>query len=633
MSECCNASLRDTKFVEAMLRRHALYSRGKRLHGGVVNTAVQALTMWYTVIQACIRNSSDPQRYADFPRKFPFCGSFDLHRLLLTLDEAREIFLSFTVSSVDGFKHHLEEACPGLWSDILYPIEEDLAYSLKGEPDGFKRVFQVLSFLNRLDLKEEALEQDALTRYLATDARLGPPSTTDERSVIARWFPRDDDPLAEFHSDEGLVPRHGSGSTADAGRYLDDKFYHLRSDRVVEWIFPRMRGKVPTGLERVSKTIFVPKSWKARRTISLEPATLMWLQEGVGDVVINYIKRPHYLSRRYDPTDQVGNRDLAQDGSVLHNYATIDLSSASDSISLDLVWDWFRDSWLLKYIIATRAKYTILPDKSVYLLKKVAAMGNRLTFLIEVVVFAAIVECAIRSKGDDPRRSRYRVYGDDIVVETKYAQAVIDRLQQNGFVVNESKSFISSEPFRESCGGFFFHGYDVSPVFLSRKFRASGRKRDGTWDDRWQQGFVDLANSALEMDLQELRGYLLSKLLALPARLRPRFVAIGEDGGVQSLQPTNFQCDRIYDADTQQEFLIHGGAKPQDDKRVLDPAVKLFEYLRRQRGRHSRPLQIPEDLDQVVYPCIRMERGKVKTIYPEYMTEGARWLSTKSPLG
>jgi hypothetical protein len=93
------------------------------------------------------------------------------------------------------------------------------------------------------------------------------------------------------------------------------------------------------------------------------------------------------------------------------------------------------------------------------------------------MVFLAVVFygiCEAESPSDLRReiksfRGRVRVYGDDIIVPTDKVNSVLAALELFGFKVNVHKSFWTGR-FRESCGGDFYEGTDVTPVKLRRLF-------------------------------------------------------------------------------------------------------------------------------------------------------------------
>jgi hypothetical protein len=100
-------------------------------------------------------------------------------------------------------------------------------------------------------------------------------------------------------------------------------------------------------------------------------------------------------------------------------------------------------------------------------------MGSALCFPVEAAVFLTVIfigiEKELRHRLDRKTLREFiglvRVYGDDIVVPVDYATAVQNSLEAYGFKVNQSKSFRFGN-FRESCGGDYYGGDDVSIVRL-----------------------------------------------------------------------------------------------------------------------------------------------------------------------
>jgi hypothetical protein len=100
-------------------------------------------------------------------------------------------------------------------------------------------------------------------------------------------------------------------------------------------------------------------------------------------------------------------------------------------------------------------------------------MGSALCFPVEAMIFLAVVflgMCEEESPADLRReilsyKGRVRVYGDDIIVPVDKVNGVIAALELFGFKVNASKSFWTGR-FRESCGGDYYAGVDVTPVRL-----------------------------------------------------------------------------------------------------------------------------------------------------------------------
>jgi len=175
------------------------------------------------------------------------------------------------------------------------------------------------------------------------------------------------------------------------------------------------------------------------------------------------------------------NRSLAHRGSIDGSVATIDLSEASDRVSLPLVNALFAsDSVLLENILAFRSTHVKLPGGTpfggrIVPLRKYSTSGSALTFPVETLVFfilslSAAVEVNLHRFRDlraaiSSLARTVNVYGDDIVVPTDSCSQVMDRLEANGLKVNRGKTFWKGL-FRESCGGDYFKGQEVTPTYL-----------------------------------------------------------------------------------------------------------------------------------------------------------------------
>jgi len=91
-----------------------------------------------------------------------------------------------------------------------------------------------------------------------------------------------------------------------------------------------------------------------------------------------------------------------------------------------------------------------------------SSMGNGFTFELESLLFWAIVKTTCYLTGT---RGIVSVYGDDIICPTEASNDVQWALEFFGFQVNTEKSF-STGPFRESCGGHYYDGFDITPFYV-----------------------------------------------------------------------------------------------------------------------------------------------------------------------
>lgn len=221
----------------------------------------------------------------------------------------------------------------------------------------------------------------------------------------------------------------------------------------------------------------VPKNIDISRTICTEPTLNMWYQLGLGNILRERLRKFFGIDLRFVADV---NRHMARLGSMASDtdkwsFSTIDLESASDSISLALVEELFPQwfSSLLKYL---RSPVSRLPDGSALPLNMVSTMGNGFTFPLQTLLFSAVVsavydEMGITLSKVNSDKPNFSVFGDDIVVRSDAYDRVVHILELLGFKVNAEKSF-NKGPFRESCGCDFFKGHMVRGVYLKHLHTA-----------------------------------------------------------------------------------------------------------------------------------------------------------------
>lgn len=210
-----------------------------------------------------------------------------------------------------------------------------------------------------------------------------------------------------------------------------------------------------------NKISFVPKTAKTHRAIAVEPLLNGFVQKGIDLMLRKRLKRIGI-----DLTDQSKNQLMAQLGSKddsEDSFVTIDLSSASDSISIGLVRNLLPADWFYLLDSARSKEYEL--NGSVKTYSKFCSMGNGFCFPLETLIFVAC--CFASDAGTKPGRD-FSVYGDDIIVRKPHANKVLSNLKMLGFLPNGEKTFLSG-PFRESCGADWFGGIDVRPYTLDEK--------------------------------------------------------------------------------------------------------------------------------------------------------------------
>lgn len=225
-----------------------------------------------------------------------------------------------------------------------------------------------------------------------------------------------------------------------------------------------------------AKLISVLKNSTSRRTITIEPVLRQYLQQGLNSILRESITECRVLSNCLALTDQSKNQKLALEGSQNRNWATIDLKSASDLLSVTLVKAVFRHHPnFLGCMMDSRSPYVYTSGSNdpAVPLGKFAGMGNATTFPVQSVCFAVTCIAAILDNwGIKPnhrnveRASRLiRVYGDDIIVHSDHAHQVVKWLHDVGLKVNVKKSFLEGN-FRESCGIEAFNGVEITPLYI-----------------------------------------------------------------------------------------------------------------------------------------------------------------------
>jgi hypothetical protein len=225
--------------------------------------------------------------------------------------------------------------------------------------------------------------------------------------------------------------------------------------RLFQWNIETRRLDV--GLSRGNKVTFVDKNAKTDRSIAVEPRWNMFMQKGVG----------RFLRRRLKlfgvNLDHQGlNQASAIWGSACDNLATLDLASASDTVSKELVQALLPEPWV-DMLGALRSPAFFLDGKwSSY--EKWSSMGNGYTFELESLIFWALASSIDENAA---------IYGDDIIVSSESVERVKEILLVAGFALNDAKSF-SCGPFRESCGTDAFLGHTVTPIYWDDPLHEAG---------------------------------------------------------------------------------------------------------------------------------------------------------------
>lgn len=209
--------------------------------------------------------------------------------------------------------------------------------------------------------------------------------------------------------------------------------------------------------DRLGNAMFtVPKNTEEDRVAAKEPDLNMFIQKGTG---LHF--RRSLLRAGINLNDQSINRSLALRGSIDGSLATLDLSRASDSVTTELVFQMLPVTWYT-LLDSVRSHVTILPDGEEHRNVMFSSMGNGFTFELESLLFYVLMRATAYFTGTTGIIS---VYGDDLIIPTEMAEYAIWVLGYFGFQVNTEKSHTSG-PFRESCGGHYWNGVDITPFYV-----------------------------------------------------------------------------------------------------------------------------------------------------------------------
>lgn len=468
---------------------------------------------------------------------------------------------------------------------------------LTGEPELFAWMLTFCLFGKKVDVDDPALRDAAFRSWLQVEDRLSrltlnPDLLKGLRIILDKLLPRIPEVPYKFH--------HGTGSVAERqvwGSLMKTSVLHDNPKLRKAFFMPNsingfgmlsgaeesaeFASLIDSTKDSIDNSLWrlVAKDQSKYRSICMEPAVFMAAQQGVRHWLMAMIR--HGVGRRFIRiSDQGRNRALARYGSETGKIDTIDLSSASDSVSKDLVHAIFP-SRVAFYLLATRTSLVDLGDSTPLMrVKKFAPMGSAVCFPTQCLVFAAAsiyaavchrsgapegfvldasyitdkrVHDAINSfsaevsPGSTRKYEPLGVYGDDIAIDCRLSGHLMSVLTLLGFEVNSSKSFRGEQAFRESCGGWFIRGVEVTPLL----FRV--KRYTGVGTPEHLASVVDGANNALDHGYRYYRMVLVRHALRVPIegvsqrRLNPiRFSLDGSGLSIKSTAPTNHHLTWSY---------------------------------------------------------------------------------------
>jgi len=352
----------------------------------------------------------------------------------------------------------------------------------------------------REDLRGVAIDDFiAINEKVGEIQRVSPPSSCLDRRIIenARYFITT--VLERFTSsfDELAIQqplemsylwanwRFGPGaSNGIKGTHAADKiFQDMTCTALCEPLVLKLRSMNPyfltrdgrlgvSGTKQIegSRLTTVPKNEDTERTIAIEPSGNMCLQLAAGMYLEGALRRIGLDIRN----QQQKNIAMAKRGSISGDVATLDLKSASDMISVDLVRALMPSSWF-DLLMKLRSPVITIPsdgkarDVGIQVeLNMISTMGNGFTFPLMTLIIVALIYGFRCTRGGPSLFVDWAntcVFGDDIIIPSYEYAGFVEVLTKAGLVVNHDKSF-SDGPFREPCGGDFLNGVDITPFYV-----------------------------------------------------------------------------------------------------------------------------------------------------------------------
>lgn len=534
--------------VDAKLRRRLKVVASSAIDQKDVDYVCDILMMRTALLYDLLDGSTHAKYLANWERTILGLSVLDVELYSSDWKTLREVltsydFLTFcdeNVADLDRFKDCLAGRIHYKWI-VTSTIEV-----MEDSGDWFKRANQWVVFDSRVNLASLDLSVSCCRDYLDFEEETlssqgllfsSIENDFETRCDLATLRLAAKDMFGDFIiTNYPFRPKHGNGATREVKRADADPWHKNRQFAVDGDIINYLRYRCQEGewqsqlfypyrgLQRIATLVCVPKSMTSNRTISKEPTTLQFLQQDIFAALDDYFSsHPCHI----DLHDQARSRNLALAGSRDASYATIDLSSASDSVSLAVVELLFGNLPVHYPLLATRSTHVRVAsndgsiDETIEL-RKFAPMGSAVCFPLECMVFSTICEAAIRlTAGRKSREDDYVVYGDDIVIRTEFAQECVRLLALLGFIVNASKSFgvpdetdnllYAHAQFREACGIEAIGGQDVTPLRLSRRL-VSLTNNDSDRQAGLGVGMIDLINRAYLYGYSTLRQYANGKL-------------------------------------------------------------------------------------------------------------------------
>lgn len=587
------------KSLEALLLSGSYHS-GEHIYSSDDQKRIgNALTLWLLTIMDYSKEDglSRVYSYANIQRCACWLANCDVPEVLGTLNTILQQLRLWSPYQGDqrfkAYKAHFLQ--PGLEPNtfsLMWPYLTHF-YRQGFSPIVFRRINTILQYWKRLTLHDVTwVEEQSLQAYFDLEANM------------SEWeYP--EDIVSELHQlvlrnfgvtvPKGVArPRNSSGATADVkrGKGQTEKFKYIHSSWWTQYLGVLLGicaehpcEHIGMKLEPSSHSVqaFVPKGIDDKRGISMDQTSKMFWQHAVADCFDYWFCR--HPSFGVDLHDQEHNRSYCLRGSRRLTHATIDLSSASDTVTWKLVKAIFADTEWLTLLYLSRSE-TCKVDGRVVTQAKFAPMGSAACFPVECVVFASVAQLACKRVGCKPD---YRVYGDDIVIPSAAFEECCRLLTALHFKVNETKSFGSYSDFLEACGMEAYCGTDVTPYRLSRWYDIVAIRSDKSPANL--PGSIKLVNDMWDNNCFMSRKYVISDILA---HYGPVPFSVDPERGIYHPDPGNVHLRTRWEPDLQK--VLHKVVTCEADSRKGSDDIRYQLMLERYELSKREKLDDPKDL-------------------------------------
>jgi hypothetical protein len=369
-------------------------------------------------------------------------------------------------------------------------------YVLSDKVDSIAAVHQVAMFFwkEEYDMTATA-DWQAYAERLEASGRLRNLELAGKlRRYLARLLP-------EAPAWDELVGAMGTGSTADRRNLVERWFVTNRPLDIPSSFFRYNahddRPFVSVDPVGVARAATVPKNRKGPRFVASEPSPRMFAQKAIMQALDKVIARK--LGKRAPIWDaELHRRFLVKH---FRNAVTIDLSDASDYISMELVDAIFPADWR-DLFFSSRSQLVSLPSGDLIRPNTCAPMGNGYCFRLLTLVCSAVLAVVCRHPWSD--------FGDDMICLQPDAPMVMWALGELGLKLNYVKTGTSR--YLETCGLELFDGYDITPFKPKRVLEYKGKMAD-----------IGAALRATSRHLPEVGKALLAGLGQVQVRFRRRY--------------------------------------------------------------------------------------------------------------